>query len=60
METGSFGAVFKRSTDRTETAVKQTKKRFKIYPLSQAGNPPKMNFRKRLGQKSSIRFTAWM
>ena len=28
----------------TETAVKQTKERFKIYPLSQAGNPPKMNF----------------
>jgi hypothetical protein len=28
----------------TETAVKQTKERFKIYPLSQAGNPPQMNF----------------
>lgn len=26
----------------TETAVKQTKDGFKIYPLSQAGNPPKM------------------
>jgi len=28
----------------TETAVKQTKERFKIYPLSQAKNPPKMTF----------------